>query len=142
MDQMRHIPRPDPGLHILTTPKHHTTTLLASPSDRSDKIRGREAARLAVEASVQDQDFVLLRAGTSDRGADALQDERRDDGRVEAADAVDDGFGDGDGVEDFGVGRGPHFLAVGVDVPEALDARGEGLLGAFGEVDVGLAEGW
>ena len=33
-------------------------------------------------------------------------------------------------------------MAVGVDVPETFYARGEGLLGGFREVDVGLAERW
>ena len=138
---MRHIPSPDPPFHILTTIKRDATTLLASPRDRGNKVRGRKAPRLAVEATVQDQDFEARAVGASDRRADALQYERRDDGGVEAADAVDQGFGGMDGLEDLGVRRRPHLLAVRVDVPEALDARGERLLGGFGEVDVGLTEG-
>ena len=122
--------------------ERNTPTLLARSRDRSHKVRRAEAARLAVEAAIQDQDFEARTASTGDGRADTLQDEGGDDGRVEAADAVDQGFRDVDGVEDLGVGGGAHFLAVRVDVPEALDARGERLLGGFGEVDVGLAEGW
>lgn len=139
---MRHVPRPNlpPQLPALL-PNRDAPALLPSPRDRVDEIRRGEAARLAVEAAIQDQDLEAGTAGAGDGGADALQDKGRDEGGVEAADAVDEGFGAVDGVEDFRVGRGPHLLAVRVDVPEALDARGEGLFGALGEVDVGLAEG-
>lgn len=34
-----------------------------------------------------------------------------------------------------------HFLAVGVDVPDAVDGGGEGLVGGFGEVELGFAQG-
>ena len=100
---MRHIPSPDVPFHILAMTKGDTTTLLARPSDRGNKIRSRENPRLAVEATVQDQYFEARTLGTSDRCADALQYERRDDGGVQAADAVDQGFGGIDGLEDLGV---------------------------------------
>lgn len=142
MDQMRHVPRPHLPPHILPSIKADAPALLAGPGDGSNEVRGAEAARLAVEAAVEDEDLeARAAAGPGDGGAHALQDEGGHDGGVEAADAVDEGFGAGDGLEGLGVGRGPHLLAVGVDVPEALDAGGQGRLGGFGEVDVGLAEG-
>ena len=137
---MRHIPTPDLPFHILTMNKRDTTTLLARPRDRGNKVRSREPPRLAVEATVQDQYFKARAVGTSDCCADTLQYERWDDGGVKAADAVDQGFGGIDGLEDLGVRGRPHFLAVRVDVPEPLDARGERLFGRFGEVNVGLTE--
>ena len=137
---MRHIPRPELFPHVLTLLKCNPTALLASPGDRRNEVRSTEAARLAVEATVQDQDFEPRTTGKSNCSADTLEDERRDDGRVQAADAVDQGVCRFDGFERFGVGRGPHLLTVRVDVPESLNARGEGFLRAFGEVDVRLAE--
>lgn len=97
MDQMRHIPRPNLLSHILTMRESNTTTLFTRSSDRSNKVRGAEAARLAVEATVQDEDLEAGTAGTSDGRAHTLEDERWDDGRVEAADAVDQGFCNVDG---------------------------------------------
>ena len=74
-------------------------------------------------------------------GADAFQDQRRHDGRVQRADAVDDGLGGVQRGEDGGVGREPDLLAEGVDVPQPLDSGGEVLLVGFGEGDVLLAQG-
>lgn len=139
---MCHIPPPNLHLHILAILEGNTTTLFTSPSDCSNEVRGREATRLAVQGTVQDQDLEARTAGTSDAGAHTLQYEGWDDGGVEAADAVDQGFCSIDGFKHFGVGRWPHFLAVRVDVPESLDSCGKRLLGIFGEVDVGLAERW
>ena len=137
---MRHIPRPNLLIHLLAVTEDNAAALFTRSSDRSHEVRGREAARFAVEAAVQDQDLEARTAGPSDRRAHTLQDEGWDDGRVEAADAVDQGFCNVDGVEHFRVGRGPHFLAVGIDVPEAPYPCGKRLLGIFGEVDVRLAE--
>ena len=85
MDQMRHVPRPDLLAHILTLLEPDATALLARASDGGDEVRRGEAARLAVEAAVQDQDLEARTAGTGDGRADALQDERGDNGGVEAA---------------------------------------------------------
>ena len=140
MDQMRHIPRPNLLPHILATTERHTTALLSSSGDRSDKVRRREAARFAIEAPVQDQDLEAGTAGASNCFAHTLQNEGRDDGRVQTANAVDQGFCNVDGFKHLWVRRRPHFLAVRVDVPKAFNARGEGLLARLGEIDVRLTK--
>lgn len=76
-----------------------------------------------------------------DGGADALQDQAGRQGRVQGADAVDDGVAGLDGGDGFGVGGRLHFLAVRVDIPDSRDGRGEGLVGGFGELELGGSEG-
>ena len=83
-----------------------------------------------------------MSSGTRHDGlSHAAQDQRRDERRVEGADAVDDGLRITDGFEDAGIGRWSDFLAVGVDVPDAGDAGGEILVFGFGELDVFVAQG-
>lgn len=73
-------------------------------------------------------------------GADAAEDEGGEEGGVKGADAVDDGVGGTQGLEDLWVCGWAHFLAVGVDVPDPGDAGREGFLCCFGEGNLGLAE--
>lgn len=107
-------------------------TFLSCAGDCLDEINRREGLRgragFPVEGAVEDEDFVAGGAG-GDCLADAAEDEGGDEGGVEGADAVDDGLGVAEGVEDAGVGGGPDLLAVGVYVPDAGDAGGEVLVG-------------
>lgn len=91
--------------------------LFAGAGDGGDEVAGSKARGFAVERAVQEED---LDAGTAGDGvADTAQDEGGRDGGVQAADAVDDGFGGVDGREHGWVGDGEHFLPVRVDVPDA-----------------------
>ena len=85
MDQMRHVPCPHLPAHIIIILTRHAAAFLAGPSDGGDEVGRGEAARFAVEAAVEDQDLEARAAGAGDGGADALEDERGDDGGVEAA---------------------------------------------------------
>lgn len=128
---------------ITITTAAAAAALLARAGDGLDEIDGREGlgggSRLAVQRAVEDQDLVPRGAG-DDGLADAAEDQGRDDGRVERADAVDDGLGVAEGFEDARVRWGPDLLAVGVDVPDAGDAGGEVLGAGLAEGDVLVAE--
>lgn len=95
------------------------------------KIRRSVIRCFTIQHPIQNQNFVPRPLIVCYTLADTLEDQGRYEGGVQTADAVDDCFGGGDGVEDFGVGRRAHFLAVGVYVPYAGDAGGEGCFGCF-----------
>lgn len=143
MDQVRHVARHLGCRHaprFILCGKCHAAALFASTHDRGEEIAGGQAVGFAVEAAVQEED---LEPRSGDGVAHASEDEAGDDGGVEAADAVDDGFGGTDGSDGARVRGRSHLVAVGADVPQSLDSagqRGTGVVG-LGESDGGLAEG-
>ena len=60
---------------------------------------------LPVQTPVENQDFRPGGGGLPDRVSDAAEHYARNDGRVEAADAVDDGLGGANGFTYSGVWR-------------------------------------
>lgn len=110
--------------------------LLPSPCDRDDKVGGGVPWRLAVEAAVQQEDFVSGPAGTGDGLAYPAEDERRGKRSVERSDAVDDGFRRLDCLQDFGVGYRVHLLAVRVDIPNSRDPGRQRSFGSFGKGNI------
>ena len=76
----------------------------------------------------------------SERFPHATQDQARHNRRVQAADAVDDRLGFPDHAHDLRVRRRVDLLPVRVDVPDALDPRGQLLLVRLGEQDVRLPQ--
>lgn len=79
--------------------------------------------------------------GVGNGFSDAFEDEGGDQRGIQRAYAVDDCLCVFESGDNRGVGREADFLAIGVDVPEALDAGGEVVFVCFGEVDVLFAEG-
>lgn len=73
-------------------------------------------------------------------GADPAQNHRRDDTRVQTANAIHDDVAFVERGEDLGVGHGPDFVSIGVDVPDAIDACGQVLLVVLGEGGVVAAQ--
>lgn len=94
MDQVRDVAR-HLGFGCIYAPRLilsgrcKASALFASTHNRGDEIAGCEAVGFAVEAAVQDED---LETRFGDGVAHASEDEAGDDGGVEAANAVDDGF--------------------------------------------------
>lgn len=101
-----------------------TSALFACPRDSDDKVGGGIPWCLAVEAPVEEKDFASGPARTSDGLANPTEDEGRDERSVERSDAVDDGLGRLDCLQDFGVDYRVHLLAVRVDVPDSRDPGG------------------
>lgn len=105
-------------------------------------VAGEGVARGAgftIRGAVEDQDLVSdVRAG--DGLAHALEDQVGDERGEERADAVDDGVCAADGLEHARVCRDADLLAVGVDVPDAGDARRQVFLVLLGEGDGGPAQ--
>lgn len=111
------------------------------PRNGLDKVdgceRGGAGAGLAVVARVEDEHLVPD-AGVGDGVADAAQYQARHDGRVQGADAVDDGVGGPDGLDDARVGPGADLVPVRIDVPHPLDPARQVVvvLARLGELDV------
>lgn len=125
-------------LRPLLAPRRRTSIANRAEEIARSERRG-EGSRLPVQRAIEDQDFGAD-GGRGDGVADVFEDQAGHDGRVEGADAVDYRLGTLERREDAGVGSGPDFLPVGVDVPDPRDPRGQlGRLG-FLELDVLLAE--
>lgn len=125
-------------LRPLLAPRRRTSIAnRAEEISRRERRRGR--SRLPVYRAIEDQDLGAD-GGRGDGVADVFEDQAGHDRRVQGPDAVDDRLGALERREHAGVGRGPDFLPVRVDVPDPRDPRGQ--LGGLGllELDVLLAQ--
>lgn len=115
-------------------------------NDRAHKVEAREGAwcgrtGFAVEGAVEEEDARGVWGGGGDCASDVAEEQDGHKTGVQAADAVDYGLGGVDGGDDLGVGGRADLVAIGVDVPEALDAGGELQLVRLAEVNVLDSEG-